>query len=54
MMRVFVLSVVVAAVLAVSGAYGLSAVQQSIANAYIGDSVRFNQEERVNLYGREG
>ena len=32
----------------------LNTVQQSIAGAYIGDSVRFNQDERVNAYGREG
>jgi hypothetical protein len=53
-MRVFLLSVLVAVILAVSAAYGLNAFQKSIAGAYIGDSVRFNQEERVNIYGREG
>jgi len=53
-MRVFLLSALVAIVLAVGWAFGLNAFQKSISSAYIGDSVRFNQdEERVNVYGRE-
>ncbi len=53
-MRIFLLSVLVAVILAVGWAIGLNSVQQSIAGAYVGDSVRFNQEERVTAYGREG
>jgi hypothetical protein len=53
-MRVFILSAVAAIVLAVGAAYGLSAFQESIANASVGSSVRLDQQERVNIYGREG
>ena len=53
-MRAFFLAVLVAVVLAVGWAYGLNAFQQSIATAYIGESVRFDQQERVNFLGREG
>lgn len=53
-MRVFFLSALVAIVLALVWAYGLSTIQQSIASANISNSVRLDQQERVNLYGREG
>lgn len=53
-MRIFLLSALVAIILAVGWAYGLNAFQDSIANAYIGSSVRLDQQERVNTYGREG
>ncbi len=52
-MRIFILSVVTAAVLGLAWAYGLSSFQQSIANAEAGSSVRLDQQESVNLYGRE-
>jgi hypothetical protein len=52
-MRVFILSAMVAIVLAVAAAYGLSAFQESIATANISNSVRLDQQERVNIYGRE-
>lgn len=53
-MRMFILATVTAVVVAVLGAYVLDTLQKSVARAYIGDSVRFNQEEQVNYYGREG
>jgi uncharacterized protein involved in cysteine biosynthesis len=53
-MRAFILAVLAAVLLAVVWAYGLSSVQESIATAYTGSSVRFDQGERVNFYGREG
>lgn len=52
-MRAFILATLVAVVLAVGWAYGLNSFQESIANAYIGSSVRLDQQERVNSYGRE-
>jgi hypothetical protein len=52
-MRIFLLSVVTAVVLGLGWAYGLSSIQQSIANAEAGSSVRLDQQESVNLYGRE-
>jgi hypothetical protein len=53
-MRIFILATATAVVVAVIGAYALDALQKSVASAYIGDSVRFNQQEQVNDYGREG
>jgi Tfp pilus assembly protein PilO len=53
-MRIFLMSAVVAAVLAAGWAFGLNSVQESIANAYVGSSVRLDQQERVNNIGREG
>ncbi len=53
-MRIFILSAVTAAILASVWALGLSSIQQSIANAEAGSSVRLDQQEAVNLYGREG
>ncbi|MET0278647.1 MAG: hypothetical protein ABW198_09960 [Pseudorhodoplanes sp.] len=52
-MRVFILSVTVAVVLASGWAYGLSTVQESIANAEAGSAVRLDHQESVNYYGRE-
>lgn len=52
-MRIFILSVVTAAILALGWAYGLNSIQQSIANAEVGSSVRLDQQEAVNIYGRE-
>jgi hypothetical protein len=53
-MRIFILSVATAAVLGLGWAYGLSSIQQSIANAEAGSSVRLDQQEAVNIYGRAG
>jgi hypothetical protein len=53
-MRVFILSVATAAVLGLGCAYGLGSIQQSIANVEVGSSVRLDQQEAVNDYGREG
>jgi Tfp pilus assembly protein PilO len=52
-MRIFIFSVVTAAVLGLGWAYSLSSIQQSIANAEAGSSVRLDQQEAVNFYGRE-
>jgi hypothetical protein len=52
-MRIFILSVTTAAVLGLGWAYGLSTIQESIANAGAGSSVRLDQQEAVNIYGRE-
>ncbi len=52
-MRIFILSVVTAALLGLGWAYGLTSIQQSIANAEAGSSVRLDQQEKVNIYGRQ-
>jgi hypothetical protein len=51
-MRAFFLAVLAAVVLAVGASYGLNSVQESIANAYAGSSVRLDRQEQVNSYGR--
>ena len=48
----FGLAALLAVVLAVGWAYGLNSVQQSIADAYSGSSVRLDRQEQVNSYGR--
>lgn len=53
-MRVFILSIAVAAVLGLGWAYALSSIQKSTANAETGSSVRLDRQEAVNNYGREG
>jgi Tfp pilus assembly protein PilO len=53
-MRIFILSVATAAVLGLGWAYGLSSIQQSIANAEAGSSVRLDQQEAMNIFGRAG
>jgi Tfp pilus assembly protein PilO len=52
-MRVFILSLVVAAVLATGWAFTLNAFQKTTAEAQSTDAVRLDQKEAVNLYGRE-
>lgn len=52
-MRVFILSVVAAAILA-GGAYvGLSRLQESTADAYTTGSARLDWQEQSDFYGRE-
>ena len=52
-MRIFILSVVAAVAIGLVGAYGLSTVQQSVAKADAGSSVRLDKQESVNFLGRE-
>ena len=52
-MKAFVIAVVVAIALAVGAAIGLSLVQETVAQAYSTESVRLDQQENVNDYGRE-
>jgi hypothetical protein len=51
-MKAFVIAVVVAIALAVGAAIGLSLVQETAAQAYSTESVRLDQQENVNDYGR--
>jgi type II secretory pathway pseudopilin PulG len=53
-MRVFILAVVVVALLATTAAYTLNAFQETVAQATTTDSARLDQQEAVNIYGREG
>jgi len=53
-MRAFSLAVVVAVLLGLGAAYGLSLVQQSSANAFATSGVRLDHDESVNSYGRAG
>ncbi len=55
-MRTFVLAVVAAALLGTVWAFGLNSVQRSVATADTSSSgsVRLDQQEVVNYYGREG
>jgi|GEM_PF-5575473 len=55
-MRTFILAVVVAAVLGLGWAFGLNSIQRSVASADTSSSgsVRLDQQEVVNYYGREG
>jgi hypothetical protein len=52
-MKAFVIAVVVAIALAVGAAIGLSLVQETAAQAYSTESVRLDQQENVNDYGRQ-
>lgn len=55
-MRTFLFALVAAAVLGLGWAFGLSSFQESIANygTTNAGSVRLDQQESVNFYGREG
>ncbi len=50
-MRVFVLSVAVAAIIAGAGYAGLSRIQQSTADAFTTGSARLDWQEQSNFYG---
>ena len=51
-MRVFVLSVLAAAVIAVLGYAGLTTFQESVATAYSTSGVRLDWQEQSDFYGR--
>jgi hypothetical protein len=51
-MRIFSIAVLVAIVLAAGGAFALSFVQETSAQAETTGSARFNELENVNFYGR--
>lgn len=55
-MRTFIFAVVAAAVLGLGWAFGLNFFQRSVATADSSSSgsVRLDQQETVNYYGREG
>jgi hypothetical protein len=52
-MRVFAVSVIAAVLLATAFWFGLSGLQESTADAYSTSGVRLDQQEAVNIYGRE-
>jgi hypothetical protein len=52
-MRVFILAAVTAAVLATGWSFTLNTVQETVGQAATG-SVRLDQQEAVNIFGREG
>ena len=53
-MRAFILAVVAAAVLATSWSFTLNAFQETAAQAMTTGSARLDQQEAVNIYGRQG
>ena len=53
-MRVFIVAVTAAAAIAVVAHFSLDAVQKSSAQAYSTNGARLDQQESVNLYGRDG
>jgi len=53
-MRVFILAAVVAAVLATGWSFTLNTFQTTAAQAMTTGSARLDQQEAVNIYGREG
>ncbi len=55
-MRTFIFSIVVAGLLGIVWAFGLNSFQRSVASADTSNSgsVRLDQQETVNYYGREG
>jgi hypothetical protein len=53
-MRVFLIAVAAAVVLAAGAHFTLNAVQESSADAYATSGARLDQQESVNFYGREG
>jgi hypothetical protein len=53
-MRVFIIAVVAAAVLATAWSFTLNAFQTTAAQAMTTGSARLDQQEVVNLLGREG
>jgi len=52
-MKIFSIAVLLALVLAAGGAFVLSSIQETAAQAETTGSARLNQEEYVNSYGRE-
>jgi hypothetical protein len=52
-MKIFSIAILIATVLAASGAFALNSIQETSAQAQTTGSSRFNQEENVNFYGRE-
>jgi hypothetical protein len=53
-MRALVLAVIVATLLATGSAYTLNAFQTTAAQYMTTGSARLDQQEAVNIYGREG
>jgi hypothetical protein len=53
-MRVFILAAVAAAVLATTASYSLNAFQITAAQNMTTGSARLDQQEAVNLLGRQG
>ncbi len=53
-MRVFILAAVTAAVLATAWSFTLNAFQITAAENMTTGSARLDQQEAVNIYGREG
>jgi len=53
-MRAFIVALVAAAVLATAWSFTLDAVQKTAAQAMTTGSARLDQQEYVNLLGREG
>jgi hypothetical protein len=53
-MRAFILALVAVAVLATSWSFTLNAFQETAAQAMTTGSARLDQQEAVNIYGREG
>lgn len=53
-MRVFSIAIVAALLLAIAAFPILNAVQKSAAQAYHTSAARLDQQERVNILGREG
>lgn len=51
-MKIFLIAVLVSIVVAATGAFALSSIQQTSAQAETTGSSRFNEEENVNFYGR--
>jgi hypothetical protein len=52
-MRVFILSLVAAAIIAGGGYVALSRMQESSADAFTTGSARLDWQEQSNMYGRE-
>jgi hypothetical protein len=53
-MRAFGIALIAATAFAAVAVIGLNFVQKTSAGAYKSDEARFNQEEIVNNYGRQG
>jgi hypothetical protein len=53
-MRVFILALVAVAVLATGWAFTLDRFQKTAAQAMTTGSARLDQQEAVNIYGRQG
>jgi len=53
-MRAFGFALVAAVIVATVAGLGLNAFQKTSADSYTTGSARFNQEESVNNYGRQG